>query len=43
MSQLLRGQKDIAIVLVGRDGCMRRSEIANLLWATSATTKMDPA
>ena len=28
----LRGRTDIAIVLVGRDGCMRRSEIANLLW-----------
>ena len=27
----LRGRTDIAIVLVGRDGCMRRSEIANLL------------
>ena len=29
---LRRGQKDIAIVLVGRDGCMRRSELANLRW-----------
>ena len=28
----LRGRTDIAIVLVGRDGCMRRSELANLLW-----------
>ena len=28
----LRGRTDIAIVLVGRDGCMRISEIANLLW-----------
>ena len=29
---LRRGQKDIAIVLVGRDGCMRISEMTNLLW-----------
>ena len=29
---LRRGQKDIAIVLVGRDGCMRISEITNLRW-----------
>ena len=28
----LRGRTDIAIVLVGRDGCMRKSELANLLW-----------
>ena len=29
---LRRGQTDIAIVLVGRDGCMRISELTNLLW-----------
>ena len=29
---LRRGQKDTAMILVGRDGCMRRSELANLLW-----------
>ena len=28
----LRGLKDIAIVLVGRDGCLRVSEMTNLLW-----------
>ena len=29
---LRRGLKDIAIVLVGRDGCLRTDEIANLRW-----------